>query len=49
MELWKLLILQKESEKYIVQTKTPQYAQVTADPEVVWNLWSLIFVKKDKK
>lgn len=33
----------------LVQTKTPQYAQVTADPEVVWILWSLIFVKKDKK
>ncbi|MDY0143345.1 MAG: hypothetical protein RBR97_15775 [Bacteroidales bacterium] len=33
----------------LVQTKTPQYAQVTADPGVVWILWSLIFVKKDKK
>jgi len=33
----------------LVQTKTPQYAQVTGDPEVVWILWSLIFVKKDKK
>ncbi|MDD4149715.1 MAG: hypothetical protein PHE33_06775 [Bacteroidales bacterium] len=35
--------------KYILlQTKTPQYAQVTEEPEVVWILWSLIFVKKDK-
>jgi hypothetical protein len=32
----------------LVQTQTPQYAQVTEEPEVVWILWSLIFVKKDK-